>query len=158
MDDIARELGISKKTLYVEFRDKNDLIDQVVDYDIEQNNHFLEEVHHCGAKAVEELFLINRQIHSIQSRYSPTYYYDLRRYAPDAFGKWIDQKSKNIFELITSNLKKGKGEWVYRTEIDETIIGRIHMARIEMLETNGINESNEPVNSRLIQEVFIYRG
>ena len=61
-----------------------------------------------------------------------------------------------MYSVITENLRKGKQEGVYREEIDEHVIGRLHIARIEMLEGNDIIEAHERLSRDFIQEVFIY--
>lgn len=156
MDDIARELGISKKTLYNAFKDKDDLINRVIDFDMARSRIFLEEVHHSESNAVQELFMVNRKIHSVRSNYSPSFYYDLKRFYPESYRRWIEDKRNNMYNVITGNLRKGKQEGVYRAEIDEHIIGRLHMARVEMLDGNEIIEENERLSSKFIQEVFTY--
>ena len=156
MDDIAGELGVSKKTLYNDFRDKDDLIKQVVDFDLDQSRRLLEEVFESAPNALEELFMVNRQIHSTRAFYSPSFYYDLRRYYPETYRKWIGDKRQNMYGLITENLRKGKQEGVYRQEIDEHTIGRLYMARIEMLDSNEIIEEKDSRSSEFMQEVFSY--
>ncbi|MDX2431579.1 MAG: TetR/AcrR family transcriptional regulator [Bacteroides sp.] len=156
MDDIAHELGMSKKTLYQEFTDKDDLINRVIDYDMDQSKGFLEEVRQSDSNAVQELFMVNRRMHSVRTLYSPTFYFDLKRYYPEIYNRWIQNKRSNMFTVITENLRKGKQEGIYRPEIDEHIIGRLHIARIEMLEGNNIIEEHERLSNDFIQEVFIY--
>lgn len=156
MDDISRELGISKKTLYQEFSDKDELINRVIDFDMEQSRIFLEEVRKSKTNAVQELFLLNRQIHSVRTLYSPTFYLDLRKYYPETYQRWIADKRSNMYRVITENLSKGKAEGIYRSEIDEHVIGRLHIARVEMLEGNDIIKDHERFSKDFIQEVFIY--
>lgn len=156
MDDIARELGMSKKTLYQEFKDKDDLINRVIDYDMEQSKGFLEGVRQSDSNAVQELFIVNRRMHSVRTLYSPTFYFDLKRYYPEIYQRWIQDKRSNMYTVITENLRKGKQEGIYRADIDEHIIGRLHLARFEMLEANDIIEEHERLSKDFIQEVFIY--
>ena len=156
MDDIARYLGMSKKTLYQEFSDKHELISRVIDFDMEQSRILLEEVKKSDSNAVQELFMLNRQIHSLRILYSPTFYFDLRRYYPETYHRWIEDKRSNLYRVITENLRKGKSEGIYRAEIDEHIIGRLHMARIEMLDGNDLIEDHERLSDDFIREVFIY--
>ena len=156
MDDIARELGVSKKTLYHDFDDKNDLIRRVIDFDIMQSRKFLEEVHRTDLDAIEEIFLVNSRIHQNRSRYNPTFYYDLKRYYPETYKRWLDEKRQNMFGLIVGNLQKGKREGLYRKEINERIIGKLYMARMEMLDSNEIIDGLQTISAEFLQEIFIY--
>jgi len=156
MDDIARELGISKKTLYHDFEDKNDLIKRVIDFDIMQSRKFLEKVHRSDLDAIEEIFLVNGRIHQIHSRYNPSFYYDLKRYYPETYKRWLDEKRHNMFALIVGNLKKGKAEGIYREEIHEQSIGKLYMARMEMLKNHEILDGLLSLSSEFMQEIFTY--
>lgn len=156
MNDIARELGISKKTLYSDFKDKQDLINQVIDFDMSQSREFLEKLDQSDIDALQEIFQVNSRIHAYRSRYSPSFYYDLKRYFPDAYSKWIQDKRQNMYGLITKNLRKGKKEGFYRMEIREHIIARLYMARIEMLDNSEIIEEHETLSAEFMQEIFFY--
>lgn len=156
MDDIARELGVSKKTLYHDFEDKNDLIRRVIDFDIMQSRKFLEEVHRTDLDAIEEIFLVNSRIHQNRSRYNPTFYYDLKRYYPETYLKWLSEKRQNMFGLIVANLSKGKREGLYRKEIKEHIIGKLYMARMEMLDSNDFIDGQQILSAEFLQEIFSY--
>jgi len=156
MDDISARLGVSKKTLYTEFTDKLDLINRVIDYDMDQSRKLLQELLGTSPKALEELFLVNRQIHALRACYSPSFYYDLRRYYPETYQRWIKDKRRSMYALITENLRKGKKEGVYRQDIDERVIGQLYMARVEMLDSNEIIVESDSRSSEFMQEVFTY--
>jgi AcrR family transcriptional regulator len=156
MDDIARELGVSKKTLYHDFEDKNDLIERVINFDMMQSRKFLEEVYRTDMHAIQEIFLVNKRIHRDRSRYSPTFFYDLKRYFPSIYQKWLEDKRQNMFDLIVGNLQKGKQEGVYREEIHEQIIGKLYMARMEMLDSNEIIDGHQTLSADFMQEIFTY--
>lgn len=156
MDDIARELGISKKTLYHDFEDKNDMIKRVVDYDILVNRRFLEQLNRKDFNAIEELFYVNDRIHRDRSAYSPTFYFDLKKYYPEIYKRWLDEKRQNMFELIVGNLQKGKREGIFREDIHEHTIGKLYMARMEMLSNHEISDVLESISSEFMQEVFSY--
>lgn len=156
MDDIARELGVSKKTLYHDFEDKNDLIDRVISYDMMQSRKFLEEVHRTELDAIEEIFMVNTRIHEDRSRYSPTFFYDLKRYFPEIYQRWLEDKRQNMYGLIVGNLQKGKQEGVYRMEIHEQAIGKLYMARMEMLDSNEIIDGHQTLSAEFMQEIFTY--
>ena len=156
MNDIARELGVSKKTLYSDFKDKEDLIKQVVDFDKSQSRHVLDELYESELNALEEVYQVNSRIHSIRSCYSPSFHYDLKRYYPDTYRSWIQDKRQNMYDLITKNLRKGKKEGLYREEIREHIIARLYMARVEMLDSNEIIEEQETLSAEFMQEIFFY--
>lgn len=156
MDDIARELGVSKKTLYNDFEDKNDLIERVINFDTMQSRKFLEELYRTDLDAIQEIVLVNEHIHRDRSRYNPTFFYDLKRYFPAIYQRWLEDKRQNMFDLIVGNLQKGKKEGVYREEIQEQTIGKLYMARMEMLDSNEIIDGHQTLSADFMQEIFTY--
>lgn len=156
MDDLARELGISKKTLYYEFADKQDLISKSIDIDIVFNRRFFEEVNRTNLRAIQELFLLNERIHQDYASYSHAFYFDLKKYYPETYNIWRDEKRKNMFALILDNLQKGKREGVYRLDIHEQAIGNLYMMRMEMLNIYEFIDRPQLFSSEYKQEIFTY--
>jgi len=99
---------------------------------------------------------VNDQIHSTMSSHNPTFYYDLRKYVPDVFKRWMEHRRRTMYDLIIQNMRKGKKEGLYRSDLDEHIIARLYMARMEMLSDNEIIKDQESVSLKFIREIFIY--
>lgn len=156
MDDLCRELGISKKTLYQHVEDKNDLIRKVIDYEIDLQRKAMEKMFRSEMNAIDELMHVNKQIHLSQSIHSPTFYFDLKKYYPPIYNEWVEYKRKKLYEMIMRNLKKGVSEGLYRQDMDAHIISRLHVARVEMLHASGIIEEDELSTTRFIDEIFRY--
>jgi len=79
MDDIARELGVSKKTLYVHFKDKNDLIKQIMYLKIEEDQFSCTEVQASSTNAIDELFGIIQLVIEHLSKMNPSVFLDLQK-------------------------------------------------------------------------------
>src|SRR4051812_4431565 len=62
MDDIATQLGISKKTIYQYFTDKDELVDGVVDEDVQNMQMECIETGSEAKDAVDEIFLTVERI------------------------------------------------------------------------------------------------
>jgi AcrR family transcriptional regulator len=156
LDDLCRELGISKKTLYQHIQDKNDLIRKVIDYEISLQQKSMEKMFRSEINAIDELIYVNRMIHENQSIHNPAFYYDLKKYYPDIFTEWLDYKRKKMFEMIHRNLEKGISEGLYRQDLNPTIISKLHMSRTESMHTSEIIDEKELSTSRFVDEVFSY--
>ena len=84
MDDIARELGISKKTLYQHFETKNDIIKTVAEYNLANDIRMVTEIQATAKDAIDEMFLVARHvIDEIAQIQSPTLIFDLQKYHPE---------------------------------------------------------------------------
>lgn len=156
MDDIARKLGISKKTIYQHVRDKVELINRVIDLDIELNRSFISELDDSGANAIEDLVTINDQMYRQRRYLSQTFYYDLKKYYPDVYSRWIREKRRDLYQIITANIAKGKGEGFYRAELNGEVIAGLYISRMERLETDDQMIDPWDYSEEAIREIFIY--
>jgi TetR/AcrR family transcriptional regulator, cholesterol catabolism regulator len=87
MDDVSRELGISKKTLYQYVQDKNELVAQVIDLSIENQMTIFNSLFSKGLNAIDELFEVNKMVAEMIKHHNPSEDYDLRKYYPDQYQK-----------------------------------------------------------------------
>jgi AcrR family transcriptional regulator len=156
MDDISGELGISKKTLYLYVADKTDLINKLVDYEIDVAQRCVAGIFRSGLNAIEELFEVNRFMVGMMKRYSPSFYYDMKKYYPDVFCKIQDIRRINIYNATLNNLRKGKTEGLFRHELNEEVLAKLHLSRMEDIYNNSLFSSDELNSGYVFKEFFIY--
>jgi AcrR family transcriptional regulator len=156
MDDVARELGISKKTLYQFVADKDDLVGKFIENEIEQRQ---EEICKCfgeGFNAIEELFEISLFINKLIKNQSPTTEYDLKKYYPHHFDRIVKARREKVYNYILLNLRKGKEEGLYRKELNEEVIAKLHLSRTENVHYTEIFTIEEFTSFKLFLELLIY--
>lgn len=156
MDDVARELGISKKTLYQFVKNKTDLVKKVVDFEIRKRAGEFKELDKSKLNAIEELFEVNRQINYMLEKHNPSMHYDLRKYYPDIFKRLQVSKREGMLKSMIFNLEKGKKEGLYRKEIDIEIIARMQIARAENVIENSYVSIRDYTSRKFFSELFIY--
>jgi len=156
MDDIARELGISKKTLYQYVRDKDDLVSQVVDMEVARLHEIMSNYSRKHNNAIEELWEISLCISNMIKTYNPSTEYDLKKYYPDQYHKMNKLRKDHIFLTISENLKRGKEEGLYRKEIREDIICRIDVAFIDSMLENEMFSQEDYHNPLFFSEFIKY--
>ncbi len=154
MDDIARELGISKKTLYKFVSDKSDLVERVMLFELA--NKRPNPGDQKKRNAIEDLFWVNKMINQTIKDTNPSKEFDLQKYYPAIYKKIHDIKTKKIMESMLANLKKGKKEKLYRKDLDEDIIARMYLLRIHRIPHNEIITASEFTSSKFIYEMFVY--
>jgi len=156
MDDVAREIGISKKTLYLYVTDKTDLVKRVVEHVGHCNFESLANKYDPEKNAIEDLIEVSIRVNSLMKSYSPSYYYDLEKYYPDIFRDLMVARRKIMYESMLENIRKGKNEGLYRNELDEEIIAKLHLLRIENLQENEIFSEEEIRSTKFFREMFVY--
>ena len=156
MDDASRELGISKKTLYTYFTDKSDLVNKAVDRTIGKISQKYEAVIASNLNAVEEILEFNRLgAEMIKTRNASTDY-DLKKYYPELLEKINKTKREKMFNMVLNNLKKGKAQGLFRKNLNEDIIAKLHVSRIMTLGMNCCFTQDELLSEEVFREIYIY--
>ena len=157
MDDVSHELGISKKTLYEYFSDKSALVRKVIDCETElREKHFRELTGNTGSNAIRDMMRIYRFYQEVMKQHNPSFEYDLRKYYPDIFKELQQIKRKKIMESVFSNIKKGKEEGLYRSDLDEEIIAKLYVLRIESLMDTDLFTMEERFSPGFWRQLFLY--
>lgn len=155
MDDIARELSISKKTLYQYFSDKHDLVKKCVSEVLNTKTHetiCLSE----NLNAIDELIFVNKHVNQMLKDYNPSMFFDLRKYYPETHSEMIKVRRGRMHDAILVNLKKGKIEGIYREELNEEIIAKLHVSRLDSLIESKYFTIEEFTSPQFANEIFIY--
>ncbi|MFH1297035.1 MAG: TetR/AcrR family transcriptional regulator [Bacteroidota bacterium] len=156
MDDVARHLGISKKTLYEFFTDKEDLVKQVLIRDYDMKLAFFLEIERKNLNAIEELFEVYKMIKEIFKDYNPSVEYDIRKYYPALFSQLREIKRTRMYELSMKNMNKGKREGLYRSDLNASIVARLHVFRVENILESELFSIEELTSIKVFHEIFVY--
>ena len=127
MDDLAKELGISKKTLYKEIENKADLVKFCVQYDLKKDEDSIYQISANTENAIEELLLIASHIYSELQTFHPTMMHDLVKFYPESWK--LVENHRDIFakKNITDNLKKGIQQGLYRKDINTEMVTMLQL-------------------------------
>jgi transcriptional regulator with XRE-family HTH domain len=156
MDDIARELGISKKTLYQYVNDKDDLVGKFIENEIELIQKDIFGCFRTGSNAIEELFEISLFMNRLMREQNPATEHDLRKYYPQHYQKIVKTRWEGIYNYILLNLKKGKKEGLYRSGINEEIIAKLYVSRSEIIHVSDLYSEGEFTSSEIFLELLTY--
>lgn len=156
MDDVSREMGISKKTLYLCFSDKNDLVNKAIDRAVEKVSYEYEKVADLNLNAVEELLEYNRISAQVLKDHSASADYDLKKYYPEIFDKTVKIRVEKTYKMVLANLQKGKMQGLYRKNLNEDIIARLYVSRTMAMQGNSLFSHEELLSVEFFKEIFIY--
>lgn len=127
MDDIANALGISKKTIYQFFADKNELVDAVLEETLSFSKQNCDRNRSASANAVEEIFLSMDVADQIFRNMHPSVIFDMQKYHPQAFSRFLKHKNEYLYNIVFKNLERGIKEELYRPEINTEILSRFRV-------------------------------
>lgn len=138
MDEVASQLGISKKTLYKYFKDKNDLIVKGVQLKINADEKQCGEACIVEGNAIDELFAISEFVIQNLSSINPSVIFDLKKYHPEAFEILYNHKWGFVLKSIRKNIIRGIEEGIYRDNIDPEIIARHYVGSTDLIMEGSI--------------------
>jgi AcrR family transcriptional regulator len=156
MDDVARELGISKKTLYQFVTDKDDLVGKFIDSEIDLRQEEVCKCFQIRFNAIEELFQISLFMNKMMRDQNPATEHDLKKYYPHHYQKTVKSRRERMYNYILMNIKKGKEEGLYRKEMDEEIIAKLYLSRTENIHFNELFTVEEFTSVKLFVELLTY--
>ncbi len=156
MEDVARELGISKKTLYQYVNDKEDLVEKVMLYASKKMAHQFRSKDEETENAIEEIFRINRMVHRHIKETNFSRDYDLQKYYPGIYAKIMKMKMERMNHTMINNLKRGKKEGLFRKELDEEIITKMYLHRVLSVASEEIMTVSEFTSKEYIFELYVY--
>lgn len=128
MDDVARELGISKKTLYLHVENKDDLVKKVVQMSIEEDKAAHETILAEAKNAIDEMLGVARHILVQVRKVKPSLMFELQRHYPDAWAMMDDFHTQNIKIWTKKNIERGISEGNYRPDLNPEIVASLYVA------------------------------
>ena len=159
MDDIAKHLGVSKKTIYQYFSDKNKLITTLMESKIAVQVNIMQKGFEGVENAVHELFIAVDNLEEMLSNINPILFFDLQKYYPTAWALFKNFREHVLYEKVLENLRRGIKEHYYRTEINLEIIARMRIEQIDMAFNQMVFSVQKFSTSQVIRELtdhFLY--
>ena len=132
MDDIAKHLGMSKRTIYENFPTKDSIVSALL---TEHRNKCLSDNEVIGKEAtnaIEEQLMSMNIYKDLADMMNPRLLYELKKFHPKVWGEFRDFKEEVIMQFILGNLKRGIKQGLYRKEIDADILSRLRIEQIEI--------------------------
>lgn len=141
VDDICKECGISKKTIYNYYSDKQSLANETIIYHYNNLHKEIKAIIDLSDNSIETFFKISSHFRETLNDTTPLFVHDLKKFHPELYNNHQDYK-ENLFEKsIQKVLIKGKDEGFIRDDINDKIVSKL---RIEMIEI-GFNQDVFPL-------------
>jgi len=154
LDEIAKNLGISKKTIYQFFKDKDALVDAVMMTEFECN---YQDCMNCSAKAknaVDEIFMLMQNMDEDFRNLKPIIIFDMKKFHFKTFEKFQTHMHQNLMQMVAANLKRGITEGYYRDNLDIEIVSRFRMSSTWLLFDPEVFPSQKFELSKVFKEVL----
>ena len=159
MDDIANSLGMSKKTLYQYFADKDELVEAVVDRHINEVQGDCINCRTEAKNAIHEIFLTMEHIMEELNNMNPMLLNDLAKFHFKAYHRFREYKDKFLLQIIRNNIEWGIKDELYRPDINVDILSKFRIESIMIPFNVAVfppGKYNLATTSELIIENFTY--
>ena len=133
MDDMAKQLGISKKTLYNHFTDKSELVEDIIKAKLTEDRMAFQKASENAINAIDELFMVSKFVIETFKSVNPTVFYDLKKNYPVVWQLSIDHKWNFVYNEFLKNIERGIREGIYRADIHKEIYSKIFVSHIETI-------------------------
>ncbi|MGP8214566.1 MAG: TetR/AcrR family transcriptional regulator [Bacteroidia bacterium] len=132
MDDIARHLGMSKRTIYENFSTKDSIVSALLMAHRDRTVSDVETFRNEAGNAIEEIIMTMRQLKDMSDMMNPRMMFELKKFHSRVWQQFQDFKQEVIMRCVTDNLKRGIKEGIYRKDMDIEILSRLRVEQIEI--------------------------
>ncbi len=126
MDDISKDMCISKKTIYSHFKNKSELVEESTDYIFEHINNGIHAIREEKLDAIQELFRIKQFVLETLKDEKSSPQYQLEKFYPHIHQKFKNKHLNVVHTCIVDNIERGISSGSYRQEIDIDFVARIY--------------------------------
>lgn len=132
MDDIAKHLGMSKKTIYLYYKEKDEIIHKLMHADIKQHECEFEKINREADNVVEEVFALMKRMADIIGKINPLVFYDLQKHYPSTWKLMKNFKMDFVQKMVEQSLEKGIKDGYVRKDVNVKIMARLRMEEVEL--------------------------
>jgi hypothetical protein len=132
MDDIAKHLAISKKTIYQFFSDKNELVETLMTLKLKEDECEFQEIQKESENMIIEVFNMMKHIGAMFAKINPNIFYDLQKYHPKAWDLFKKFKQDCMAKMIESSIERGKSEGIVRNDVNSKVLSIMRIEQVEM--------------------------
>jgi len=133
MDEVCGQLGMSKKTIYQYFKDKNELVSSATHLHLAKEQKDFEDISQNAANAIDELYEVSKCVRQSINDLNPTVLFDLKRFYPVSYKHWLEFKENHVFKSIINNLDRGIADGHFRKDLNAGILANLRLWEIQTL-------------------------
>ncbi|MEX2593653.1 MAG: TetR/AcrR family transcriptional regulator [Anditalea sp.] len=130
MDDIARQAGMSKKTIYQEFKNKGELVFEAFSAFLEKDECKLQEIFDREDGVIEHFVQMSKFIRERYSDMNPIILNEIKRFYPQSWKRFEEFKREHATKGMVEILERGKRLGYFRKEINVEIMAMMRMEQV----------------------------
>ncbi|MFS4455125.1 TetR/AcrR family transcriptional regulator [Maribacter sp. 2304DJ31-5] len=156
MDDLANEMGISKKTIYTHYENKTKLVEESTSHLLHCISHGID--HICGLEKnpIKELYEIKKfvMLHLKDEKSSPQY--QLQKYYPKVYGMMRERQYELMEDCVLDNIRRGVEQGIYRENLNKDFVARIYFMGVTSIKDQKLFPMNKFPVATLMDDYLEY--
>ncbi len=155
MDDVVSANGISKRTIYTIFPDKNALLAACVRRQIEKRAKQMEEIYNESSNILEFMLKLHLLQFQVKNRMNPEFFRDLKRYYPSVFNEIVLEMREKMVEDMIGTLKLGQEQGLFRKNIKVRMMAVFMTEVAEIINAKEFSYGDGDTSREGIREAYI---
>lgn len=143
MDDVAKHLSISKRTIYEKFPNKDAIVELLMKQHLDSHLEDLKKFRQSSSNAIEEVFMTFQPIKELFQAMNPRLMFELKKFHPATWLQFQKFKRKALKDTLVANMKRGIKEDLYRADIDIDVLAILRMEEIEIASNEEVYPPSE---------------
>jgi len=156
MDDLAKALGVSKKTIYGYFKNKSDLVEQVAYFIRDRIHAEIDLVQLKTLDPIEEMIEIKKVVMKRLKNEKTSPQFQFQKYYPKIYAKMRESQVCKMEDCISKNIERGVREDYYRQDIHKVFTCRIYIAGMLNLKDEELFKDSHLSPKELYEEFLKY--
>lgn len=133
MDDMAKEIKVSKKTLYKYVKNRAELVNKSIQFHVNKDQNFIQSIQDQNLEPIAEIRALIDYVLDTLTKVSPEVHSDLEKYFPDAWQILNAHFTGFIYQSVVLNLERGQKNGDYRKDFNIDVIAKIFISKIDLI-------------------------
>ena len=156
MDDIAKEMGVSKKTVYQTVSNKEELVGLVMEEDFRKDVRMFADHRSASHDAIDEFLRNSRYFIREMREISPATLNDLRKYYPAIWKGMVQTHHAEFRNKLAANIERGMEEGLYRDHLDPEVVSTLYSGMMMMVIDRQVFPAHDRPLSEIIRQMTEY--
>lgn len=142
MDDVCRELAMSKKTLYQHFANKADLVDQAVRHVFGLHQFSMDQIATEHENAIDRMISRYAFLMRMMESHGPNMMFPLKKYYPKTYEWLFAQRQRTMVEALVQTIKDGQAQRLFREDLEPELVAQIHFTTmVGLADSDAVTEN-----------------
>ena len=155
MDQIAGQLGISKRTLYESFKDKNNLLLEGMKVFMMNKKEEALEIVKKTSNVVEAIYTFGKWGEDTKRKITPLFFEDIKKYYPEVHEQFFSQHTVRDFTITHTLIVKGMNEGVFLKDLNADLVNDYVYELMNIIHNDSIFPKNEYSERELFKNIIM---